>query len=163
IVPLRLETPTADFTVAPAMDGDACLEALNAGAAAIDAQTDLLILGEMGIGNSTSAAAISAHLFGGEIARWVGRGTGIDDAGLERKRDMVARALARHHDAPRNAFETLARLGGRETAAIAGAIMAARQRRFPVILDGFICCSAVAALAADAPEITAHCLAGHCS
>lgn len=160
---LDLDRPTADFTVAPAMTEAECLDALNRGAAVVDASLDLLVLGEMGIGNSTAAAALCARSFGGGAARWVGPGTGVDGHGVARKAAVVERALAFHMDAPRSAFETLHRVGGREIAAIAGAILRARQLGVPVLLDGFICTSAIAPLAADNPAITAHCIAGHCS
>lgn len=163
VVPLDLDRPTADFTIAPAMDEGECLAALSAGAAVVEPGLDLLVLGEMGIGNSTAAAALCAHSFGGSAADWVGPGTGIDDAGIARKRVVVDRAIAFHAAAPLTPFETLRRLGGREIAAIAGAVVAARMARIPVILDGFICCSAVAPLAAMVGAITDHCLAGHCS
>jgi nicotinate-nucleotide--dimethylbenzimidazole phosphoribosyltransferase len=163
IVPLDLDRPTDDFTAGPAMSEADCLAALSAGAAAVDPGLDLLVLGEMGIGNSTAAAALAARSFGGAAADWVGPGTGIDGDGIARKLAVVDRALACHADAPHDAFETLRRFGGREIAAIAGAVLRARQLRIPVILDGFICCSAVAPLAASAPGITAHCLAGHVS
>lgn len=163
VVALDLDRPTADFTVAPAMREDECLAALNAGAAIVGEGLDLLVLGEMGIGNSTAAAALCARSFGGPVRDWVGPGTGIDGAGIARKADIVARALSFHGDAPAGAFETLRRLGGREIAAMAGAILRARHLRVPVVLDGFIGGSAAAPLAADNPAITAHCIAGHCS
>lgn len=163
VVALDLDRPTADFTSAPAMDEGECLAALSAGAAAVQPGIDLLVLGEMGIGNSTAAAALAARSFGGDAAAWVGPGTGIDGDGIARKLAVVDRALAFHADGPHGAFETLRRVGGREIAAIAGAVLRARQMRVPVILDGFICCSAVAPLAAAVPAITAHCLAGHVS
>ncbi len=163
IVALDLDRPTADFTVAPAMNEEECLAALNAGAGAVAEDLDLLVLGEMGIGNSTAAAALAARSLGGTAGDWVGPGTGVDSKGVVRKADVVTRALAVHASAPRSAFETLRRVGGREIAAIAGAVLRARQLGIPVLLDGFICCSAIAPLAADNPAITVHCLAGHCS
>ncbi|WP_199556412.1 nicotinate-nucleotide--dimethylbenzimidazole phosphoribosyltransferase [Sandaracinobacteroides hominis] len=162
VVPLDLDRPTMDFTTGPAMDEADCLAALNAGAGAIG-NADLLVLGEMGIGNSTSAAALAAATFGGRTDRWVGRGTGVDDGGLRRKIETVEMGLARHAGALATPFELLRRLGGREIAAIAGAVVAARHRRIPVILDGFICSAAVAPLAKGNPAIVAHCLAGHVS
>ncbi|WP_340313914.1 nicotinate-nucleotide--dimethylbenzimidazole phosphoribosyltransferase [Rhizorhabdus argentea] len=161
VVALDLDRPTADFTVAPAMDEDECLAALSAGRAAVDPHLDLLVVGEMGIGNSTAAAALCLRSFGGSAAEWVGPGTGVDDAGIGRKCAVVDRAIAFHRDAPATAFETLRRLGGREIAAIAGAVIEARQRRIPVVLDGFISCAALAPLAAASPAIVDHCIAGH--
>ncbi|EGD60921.1 Nicotinate-nucleotide-dimethylbenzimidazole phosphoribosyltransferase [Novosphingobium nitrogenifigens DSM 19370] len=163
VVELDLDTPTHDFTTAPAMSEAECLAALNAGAASVDPDLDLFAPGEMGIGNTTAAAAISAHVFGGTGADWIGPGTGLDNDGMARKLAVIDRALAFHADAPRTAFETLRRLGGREIAAMAGAILQARRLRIPIMLDGFICCSALAALTQDGAGITDHCLAGHCS
>lgn len=161
VVPLDLDRPTADFTISPAMNEAECLAALSAGAAVVEPGLDLLVLGEMGIGNSTAAAALCARSFGGSAADWVGPGTGIDDAGVARKREVVERAIAFHADAPHTPFETLRRVGGREIAAIAGAVLAARMARVPVILDGFICCSAVAPIVVTHPAVTDHCMAGH--
>lgn len=163
VVTLELDRPTADFTVAPAMDENECLAALSAGAEVVTPDLQILTLGEMGIGNTTAAAALCARSFGGDVAEWVGPGTGVDTAGIARKVAVIERALALHADAAQTPFETLRRLGGREIAAIAGAVMKARQLRIPVVLDGFITCAAIAPLAAVAPAITDHCLAGHCS
>ncbi|QJU60841.1 nicotinate-nucleotide--dimethylbenzimidazole phosphoribosyltransferase [Sphingomonas sp. AP4-R1] len=162
VVPLDLDRPTVDFTTGAAMDEAECLAALNAGAGAIG-DADLLVLGEMGIGNSTAAAALCAASFGGDPRDWVGPGTGVDPDGLSRKAETVAFGLAAHAGALTSPFEILRRLGGREIAAIAGAIVAARVARVPVVLDGFICSSAVAPLAAHHPAIVGHLIAGHCS
>jgi nicotinate-nucleotide--dimethylbenzimidazole phosphoribosyltransferase len=161
VMPLDLDRPTADFTVGPAMDEAECLAALNAGANAVPDECDLLVLGEMGIANSTVAAALAARSYGGTGRDWVGPGTGVDDDGISRKVAVVDAGLVAHADGPHDPFETLRRLGGRETAAIAGAVLAARLRRVPVMLDGFICCAAVAPLAAARPSIVDHCLAAH--
>lgn len=160
---LDLERPTADFTTAPAMEEAECLAALSAGAAVVDPALQLLVAGEMGIGNSTAAAALCARSFGGSAAQWAGPGTGVDGDGVARKIAVVERALVFHAHAPLTPFETLRRLGGREIAAIAGAVVRARQLRVPVVLDGFISCAAIAPLAAAAPTISDHCIAGHCS
>lgn len=161
VVPIALDTPTADFTEGPAMSEAECLAALQAGAAVVEPGLDLLVLGEMGIGNSTAAAALCARSFGGDGADWVGPGTGVDGDGLARKITAVDAGLALHAGAPVTAIETLRRVGGRETAAIAGAVLAARIAGVPVVLDGFICCAAIAPLVASAPDIVAHCIAGH--
>ncbi|WP_010184954.1 nicotinate-nucleotide--dimethylbenzimidazole phosphoribosyltransferase [Sphingomonas sp. PAMC 26605] len=163
VVPLELDRPTADFTSAPAMTAEDCLAALNAGAAVVADGVDLLVLGEMGIGNSTAAAALCARSFGGSAADWVGPGTGVDAAGVARKGAVVETALACHAGAPHTAFETLRRVGGREIAAIAGAVVAARLAGVVVVLDGFICSAALAPIAALHPAIVDHCIAGHCS
>ncbi len=163
VVALDLDRPTADFTVAAAMSEAECLDALNRGAAVVEPDLDLIVLGEMGIGNSTAAAALCARSFGGNAAAWVGPGTGVDGHGVARKAAVVDRALTFHRAAPTSAFETLRRVGGREIAAMAGAVLRARQLGVPVLLDGFIGSAALAPLAADNPAIAAHCIAGHCS
>jgi nicotinate-nucleotide--dimethylbenzimidazole phosphoribosyltransferase len=163
IVSLRLDQPTADFTACPAMSEEDCLEALQTGADAIRGGLDLLAVGEMGIANSTAAAALCCASFGGGAGDWTGRGTGIDGPTLSRKIAVVSAGVALHRAEATSAFELLRRLGGREIAAIAGAILAARLQRLPVILDGFIASSAIAPLARDNPEIVDHCLAAHVS
>ncbi len=162
IVPLDLDRPTVDFTTGPAMSEAECLAALAAGAEAVS-DADLLVLGEMGIGNTTPAAALAAASFGGDAALWVGPGTGVDAQGLSRKAMAVTDGLTRHRAQLTSAFEILRRLGGREIAAMAGAVLAARIKRIPVVLDGFIGTAAVAPLASANPNISAHCLSGHCS
>ena len=162
IIALELDRPTADFTQGPAMDDAACLAAVQAGWSAVDPHADLLVVGEMGIGNTTSASALCAALFGGDAAAWTGRGTGVDDAGLANKTRVVAEGVARH-GGQGDGLDMLARLGGRELAGMAGAIAAARHLRIPVILDGFICCAAAACLRDVAPGALDHTLAGHLS
>ncbi|WP_156842538.1 nicotinate-nucleotide--dimethylbenzimidazole phosphoribosyltransferase [Novosphingobium aquimarinum] len=163
VVDLTADGPTCDITVAPAMSEAECLAALSAGAAAVNGDADLLIVGEMGIGNTTPASAICAQGFGESAEAWVGRGTGVDLDGLNRKRQAVDAALQLHGSHCTTPFETLRRLGGREIAAMAGAILEARRQRIPVLLDGFICCAAIAPLALNDPAFTDHCLAAHVS
>ncbi len=163
IADIDLETPTADFTTAPAMDETECLTALNIGADVVVPGLDMLVVGEMGIGNSTSAAALCLRSYGGTAADWVGPGTGVDVAGIARKIAVVEAGIARHDDCPRTPFETLRRVGGRESVAIAGAVVAARLAGVPVVLDGFISSAAIAPIAAAYPGIVEHCIAGHCS
>ncbi|VXC48429.1 nicotinate-nucleotide--dimethylbenzimidazole phosphoribosyltransferase [Sphingomonas sp. 8AM] len=162
VVPLSLDQPTGDITQGPAMSEAECLDALDAGAAAVRPGINLLIPGDMGIGNTTPAAALCAASFGGTAADWVGPGTGVHGPALAAKIAAVDAALARHAEAS-TPFERLRRLGGREVAAIAGAILAARHARIPVLLDGFIVGAALAPLAAARPRIVDHCLAGHVS
>ena len=163
VVPIDLDRPTADFCDGPAMSEQECLDAINAGAATVSADCDLMIVGEMGIGNTTAAAALCAQLLGGAPVDWVGRGTGVDDAGVARKAEVVALAIARHGAQCDSAFESLRRLGGREIAAMAGAMLAARQLRVPMLLDGFIAGAAMVPLWRDNDAMTAHCLAAHVS
>ncbi len=161
VYPIALETPTADFTTAPAMTENEFISALQTGWTAVDPDADLLVTGEMGIGNTTSAAAVAAAVLGGDPADWTGRGTGVDNAGLARKIDVVTRGLALH--ATSDPLEALRCLGGRELAAMAGAIAAARYHRIPVILDGFICSAAAAALHKAVNGSLDHAIAGHLS
>jgi nicotinate-nucleotide--dimethylbenzimidazole phosphoribosyltransferase len=147
VVPLELATPTRDMTEAPAMDEAGFLAAVEAGFAALAPGTDLLALGEMGIGNTTAAAALAAGLFGGDGQRWAGRGTGVDDAGLLRKQTVVDAAVSRHAALLNDPLLTAMALGGRELAAILGAVLAARVQHTPVLLDGFVCTAAAAPLA----------------
>jgi nicotinate-nucleotide--dimethylbenzimidazole phosphoribosyltransferase len=161
VVALDLDRPTADFTSSAAMTEAECVAALSAGWEAVDPTADLLITGEMGIGNTTSAAALACALFGGSAADWTGRGTGIDDKGLALKTRVVADGVARH--AGVRPLEALACLGGRELAAMAGAILRARIEKIPVILDGFICCAAAAVLEREATGALDHAIAGHVS
>lgn len=158
---LSLDTPTADFTQSAAMTEAEVVEALATGWAAVDPKADLLVTGEMGIGNTTPAAALGAALFGGTGADWCGRGTGVDDAGLNRKVGAVDAGLALHADLIADPLEALRCLGGRELAAMAGAIAAARHHRIPVILDGFICTASAAVLEKVQPGALDHTVAGH--
>ena len=158
---LDLERPTADFTAGPAMSEAEVVAALAAGWEAFVPGSDLLVTGEMGIGNTTAAAALACALFGGAAADWTGRGTGVDDAGLALKTRVVAEGVALHRAAP--PLEALRCLGGRELAAMAGAILRARVERVPVILDGFICCAAAAVLECTAKGALDHAIAGHLS
>ena len=161
VIPLDVDRPTGDIVTEPAMSEADCLAALNVGAAQVSSDAQLMFVGEMGIGNTTPAAVLCAQAFGGHAGIWCGRGSGVDDAGAARKVAAVSAALALHGPDCTGPFETLRRLGGREIAAMAGAILAARIQRVPVLLDGFICCAAVAPLVAANPTFTDHCLAAH--
>ena len=163
VVPLALEEPTADFTQAPAMNENEFLAAVNTGYSTVAPGTDLVCLGEMGIGNTTAAAALAAALFGGGGSRWTGRGTGVDDAGLARKRAAIDLGLARHAAMLGDPLSSAAALGGRELAAILGAALAARHRRIPVLLDGFVCVAAVAPLIKLRADALDHAMAAHVS
>jgi nicotinate-nucleotide--dimethylbenzimidazole phosphoribosyltransferase len=163
VIALDLENPTADFTQASAMTDSDFLAAVSKGAESVPAECDLLTLGEMGIGNTTAASAMVAALFGGGGARWAGRGTGVDDAGLARKQAVIDAGLARHAALLDDPLRVAQALGGRELAAILGAVLAARSRRIPVILDGFACTAAAAPLARVAPGALDHAIIAHVS
>lgn len=161
VVSLELDRPTADFTRQPAMDEAEFVAAFRAGMDSVPDDTDLLAIGEMGIGNTTPAAAIACALYGGDAGSWTGRGTGVDSAGLIRKTEVVAAGVARHKGkAP---LELLRALGGRELAAMAGAVLAARLKRVPVLLDGYVCTAAAAPLEAACPGALDHCVVAHVS
>ncbi len=163
VIPLDLDHPTGDFTQEAAIDEADFLAAVSAGYEAVGDDADLVCFGEMGIGNTTTAAALAAALFGGEPSRWVGRGTGVDDAGLKRKAAAIEKGLSLHRYALGDPLRTAAALGGRELAAIMGATLAARHKRVPVLLDGFVCTAAAAPLQKLDPKGLAHALAGHVS
>ncbi|WP_457937640.1 nicotinate-nucleotide--dimethylbenzimidazole phosphoribosyltransferase [Mesorhizobium sp. 10J20-29] len=163
VVPLEVERPTGDFTQEVAMDEADFLAAVSAGYDAVGKDTDLICFGEMGIGNTTTAAALAAALFGGDTAGWVGRGTGVDDEGLKRKVTAIDKGLARHKDALGDPLKIAAALGGRELAAIMGATLAARHQNVPVLLDGFVCTAAMAPLQKLDPTGLDHVLAAHVS
>jgi nicotinate-nucleotide--dimethylbenzimidazole phosphoribosyltransferase len=145
------------------MDETEFLEAVAIGYDAVHPSCDLLCLGEMGIGNTTAAASVAAALFGGGGRRWAGRGTGLDEAGLSRKIEVIDAAIARHADMLDDPLRVCAALGGRELAAILGAALAARRLGTPVLLDGFICTAAAAPLARIREDGLAHALLAHVS
>lgn len=163
IYELDLEHPTEDFTQRPAMSEARTAQAMAYGMMAAESGIDVLCLGEMGIGNTTSAAALAAALFGGSGADWAGPGTGVKGALLTQKIAVIDEALARHKDliAARDPLALLAALGGEEFAAIAGAILAARQGRIPVLLDGYASTVAAAVLHAADRHALDHCLVAH--
>ena len=160
---ISLEIPTQDFTMGAAMTQQDFLNALQLGWNSVDNETDLLVTGEMGIGNTTSAAAISLALFGGVGSDWAGRGTGLDDTGVALKADVIEKAVAANPSSQEDGVEALRCLGGYEIAAMAGAIVRARVLSIPVILDGFICCAAAACLQSISHTAIDHSLAGHLS
>ncbi|CAK0740926.1 Nicotinate-nucleotide--dimethylbenzimidazole phosphoribosyltransferase [Azospirillaceae bacterium] len=159
---LDLDHPTRDFTTGPAMSEEECARAMAYGMMAVESHLHLLCLGEMGIGNTTAAAALCLALFGGQAADWVGRGTGVDDAGLARKAAALEAGLAANPGvAGGDPLEILRTFGGHELAAIAGAILAARLGRTPVVLDGFVCCAAAAVIHKLQPGLLDHCIVAH--
>ena len=163
VIPLKLDTPTADFTEREAMTETEFMEAVSAGYDAVPGSADLLCLGEMGIGNTTAASALAAALLGGGGARWAGRGTGLDDAGLARKREAIDAGLTRHQTHHTGPLAASMIFGGRELAAILGATLAARRHGIPVLLDGFVATAAAAPLARLNPGALDHAQVAHCS
>jgi nicotinate-nucleotide--dimethylbenzimidazole phosphoribosyltransferase len=163
VLPLELDRPTADFCAAPAMSEAECAAAIAIGWKAVKPGHDALLVGEMGIGNTTAAAALSAALFGGSGAEWSGPGTGLDKAGIGRKAQVVDLALKFHGRALAEPLEALRCVGGRELAAICGAVAAARFQGVPVILDGFVASAAAAPLRKLDAAALDHAIAGHVS
>jgi nicotinate-nucleotide--dimethylbenzimidazole phosphoribosyltransferase len=160
---LALDVPTGDITQEAAMTEKDCAATMAYGMEAIANGCDLLCIGEMGIGNTTIAAALAHGLFGGKAEDWVGPGTGVDAEGLKRKASAVARAVALHGDHLDDPLEVLRRLGGRELAAMAGAILGARLNRVPVLIDGYVATAAAAVLFKANPHALDHCMAAHVS
>lgn len=158
---LALDHPTRDITQEAALEEADCAATMAYGMEAIAQGCDLLCVGEMGIGNTTIAAAIAHCLYGGKAEDWVGPGTGVDAAGRARKADAVRRAVELHKSHLADPLEILRRLGGRELAAMAGAILAARLQRVPVLLDGYVATAAAAILHAMRSDALDHCLAAH--
>ena len=160
---LALDQPTADFTKSVAMSDEECLRAMAYGMTAIESGLDIICLGEMGIGNTTSAAAICLALYGGTAGQWIGCGSGIDDIKKANKTNIVSDGVEFHRNLLDDPLKVLAALGGFELAAIAGAILAARLAKVPVVLDGFACTAASAILHSLRPGTLDHCLVSHLS
>jgi nicotinate-nucleotide--dimethylbenzimidazole phosphoribosyltransferase len=154
---LALHLPTEDITRDAALDELGCAATMAFGMEAIAGGTDLLCLGDVGVGNSTIAAAIFCMLYGGKGADWVGPGSGADEAMIGRKAEVVDAAIALH-GRQKDPLEILRRVGGREFAACAGAIIAARAEKLPVILDGLAATAAAALLHAANPSAVEHCM-----
>ena len=160
LVDVGVGSPTGNIAIEPAMDDERLHAAFDVGRATVAGlDADLLVVGELGIGNTTSAAALTSCLLGMAPDVCTGRGTGVDDAALRRKIDVVSRACARV--AACHPIDALRELGGTELAAIVGAIVEARLRRIPVLLDGYATTAAAAVLARTRPDGVRHCLAGH--
>jgi nicotinate-nucleotide--dimethylbenzimidazole phosphoribosyltransferase len=155
--------PTGDIRVTAALTAERFDEIVDIASGAVAAlDGDLLVLGEMGIGNTTAAAAVAAALAGGDAASWVGPGTGVEGAALEAKREAVRQAVRRVADV-RDPIEVLREVGGAELVAISAAVIAARHRKLPVVLDGYVVTASVLPLAAVDPGALDHCVVGHCS
>lgn len=160
VIAMDLDRPTADFTRGMALEVSDLVASIQTGKDAVDPQADVIILGEMGIGNSTVAAALAAATFGGSAEDWVGPGTGADDTVMANKIRAVTAGLKRHKGAA-TAASILGSYGGREQAAICGAVIRARDLGIPVILDGFICSAAAGVLLVNDRAALDHCLIGH--
>ena len=156
---LAIEMPTNDITLAPAMLENDCITTILYGREALSSNPDILCLGDAGIGNTTISSAICSALYGGEIDEWVGPGTGASQEMIQKKIEVIKKSQKIHPN--RDPFEILRCFGGREFAAILGAILAARFERVPVVLDGFPVCAAAAILHSISPNSIDHCYIGH--
>ena len=163
VIPIDLEYPTRDFSKEAAMGLEETIAAMQLGFDSVNQDCDLLLLGEMGISNTTAATAIACALFKQPVEAWTGIGTGLDEKRLANKISVIKSAIELHGQNFKSPESILATLGGRELAAIVGSIIAARLLRIPVLLDGFICTSAAATLTIFDNKILDHCLVSHLS
>ena len=161
VIALDLDTPTKDFTQGPAMSYDETLDAMSKGAEAIPLDSDLIMVGEMGIANTTAAAAIGLASLGGSASNWVGPGTGVDAKTVSLKAAVITKGIEVNKDMMSDGLSMMSAIGGRELAAIAGAVLAARHRNIPVLLDGFISTASTLPLLMDNPHVLDHCLISH--
>ncbi len=161
VVELDNLLPTKDFSISPAMSEEECISAINVGFTSVTEDVDFLLLGEMGIGNSSSASAMCAAAFGGVVESWIGAGTGVNSDTLQHKINIIESSIKLHVPNMVDGFDILQHLGGKELAAIVGAIISARLKRIPIMLDGFICTSAAAILHAYNSSALNHCLVAH--
>ena len=163
VVPIDLENPTQDFSKYKAMTEDETISAMQVGYNSVPKNCDLLILGEMGIGNTTAATAISCALFNKPAISWTGAGTGISKKIMQKKISIIETALNFHKHKFEKVEQILGTFGGREMAAIAGAVIAARVSGVPVLLDGFTSTASAATLTIFKKDILDHCLVSHLS
>jgi nicotinate-nucleotide--dimethylbenzimidazole phosphoribosyltransferase len=167
LVVKRIAPGTRNMARGPAMTREEALAAIEAGAGLVEAERgrgiDLIGTGEMGIGNTTAASAITAVLTGEPVEAVTGRGTGIDAAAFERKVEVIQRALGVNGPDPTDALDVLAKVGGLEIAGLVGVILAGAAHRIPVVLDGFITGAAALVACALKPEVRHFLLASHCS
>jgi nicotinate-nucleotide--dimethylbenzimidazole phosphoribosyltransferase len=161
LVVAKVRAGTADASLGPAMSADECTAAIQHGAALLRALPgNVLLLGEMGIANTSAAALLMARLTGLPIEQCAGRGTGLDDAGLARKCAVLQRVLTLHQEA-HAPLDVLAAMGGLEIATMLGAVLQAAKERRLIVVDGFITTAAVALAAALAPPVLQRCVFAH--
>lgn len=163
----KLGAGTANFAKGPAMSRDDAGKAVRIGfdlaGTLFDNGTEILGTGDMGIGNTTASAAVGVAMTGTSVADMTGRGTGVDDQGLLRKQQVIARALETNRPDPGDALDVLAKIGGFEIGGIAGAILAGAYHRRPVVIDGFISTAGALIARGLCPLVTDYLFAGHCS
>lgn len=159
---LALEMPTPDISEQDAFTESECAATIAYGMEAVAGGVDLLAIGEMGIGNTAVAAGLYAALYGGEVKQWVGPGTGLDDQGQKHKAEIVQQ-VCRRVEGVSDPLEILRRIGGREIAAMVGAILAARMQNVPVVVDGYVATAAAAVVSSMSQGDIGHCLFAHVS
>ncbi|MGJ7611427.1 MULTISPECIES: nicotinate-nucleotide--dimethylbenzimidazole phosphoribosyltransferase [unclassified Variovorax] len=163
LVSRRITEGTADASAGPAMSAAQCAQAIANGREVVRALPgNALLLGEMGIGNSSSAALLLARLGGLDLDACIGAGTGLDAAGLQRKREVLRQVLALHASATAP-LDALAAFGGFEIATLVGAVLQAAEERRVIVLDGFIASAGVLVAQALQPHVVQRCVAAHCS
>lgn len=166
LIDAKIRRGTRNFVDEPAMTQEECAAALQRGRDVLDRVVppggNTLVLGEMGIGNTAASAMLMHGLTGKELGACVGRGTGVDDRGLERKKAVLAQALERRA-APQDPLDLLAEFGGYEIAMLSGAVLGGAARRMLILVDGFTASVAVAVAARLDPAVLDYCVFGHCS
>ncbi|MCW8914331.1 MAG: nicotinate-nucleotide--dimethylbenzimidazole phosphoribosyltransferase [Magnetovibrio sp.] len=160
---MDLDNPVQDFTENPAMTDTECAEAIQFGMNVVDAASDVVCLGEMGIGNTTASSAICYALYGGNAITWSGPGTGLDKPGIGKKAEVITIGIKNYKGLMHDGLDALRCYGGREMAAIAGAVIGARLKQVPVLLDGFVSTTAAAVLQSVNKRALDHCKVGHVS
>ena len=163
VIPIDLDKPTMDFSESKAMSEDEVLSFMQLGFDSIPPRCDLLVLGEMGISNTTSATSISCALFNEPVELMTGIGTGINKIQLSNKIKIINKALQLHGKKFKDPVSILSCYGGKEIAAIAGSVISARIKSIPVLLDGFITTAAASTLVRFKKNILDHCLVSHLS
>jgi len=163
VIPLDLKTPTRDFSENLAMDKKEVISAMQIGFQSVPIDCDLLILGEMGISNTSSATAISCAIFDEDVEKMTGIGTGLNNNQVLKKIEIIKSAIKLHGKKFSDTISILSCYGGRELSAIVGSVISARLKSIPVLLDGFICTAAASTLILFHKLILDHCLISHLS
>ncbi|HOY71080.1 MAG TPA: nicotinate-nucleotide--dimethylbenzimidazole phosphoribosyltransferase [Methylotenera sp.] len=167
LIDAKIALSTRNYLVEPAMTAAQCALALQRGAYIVDAQIasgcNTFGFGEMGIGNTSSASCIMSVLCKLPIEQCAGRGTGLDDAGLAYKVQVLKQVIAQHQLSSKDATQVLANFGGFEIAMMVGAMLQAASRQCTLLIDGFITTAALLVAAKMQPNIVHYCVFSHCS
>ena len=167
LYPFKVAYGTSNLAQGPAMTREQAIRSIEVGIAALECELsaglDLVATGEMGIGNTTPATAIAAVLTGLPVSELVGRGAGVDDAGLARKIRAIEQGLRVNQPDPTDALDVLGKVGGLEIGAIAGIVLGAAAHRIPVVVDGFISTAGALIAAGLCPQVKDYIIASHTS